>query len=133
MTSELPSMKNEQIEFQITSLKEEIHLERREDRKVLDSALSKLADTMTELALNVRELSVTKDVTTRQICDLRTEVAELKEEYYKTREVLAGLKPVVNSNSKTKDIHNNMYLRIFEKLVTFGILGGILYKISGGG
>ena len=63
-------MRNEDIDKKISELEHQLHLERREDRKVLNDSLSKLTHATTELTITVRELSITKDVVNQQISDM---------------------------------------------------------------
>ena len=180
-------MRNEDIDKKISELEHQLHLERREDRKVLNDSLSKLTHATTELTITVRELSITKDVVNQQISELRVDVADVSKAYNRVDKSLAEIKaivetdirnknarvklleenhlklegdfskrhetlkneftikyeslnnivsmmkPVVESNNRAKENAQNKIMDIGWKVIQFGIMGGILYKVSLGG
>lgn len=45
----------------------------------------------------------------------------------------AAIKPLVDANTKSKDASIARAFSVLEKLVILGLLGGIMYKLNGGG
>lgn len=123
------TMRNEQIQQQLDDLKNVIHHERRETR----DSMNKLTEAITQLTLTTAESKQREEATNRRIDTLEIEVGKQAALTTTLDKQVATLNIEVQSNTKKSDKQADFYWRIGEKLITLGIVGGLLYQLAGSG
>ncbi len=144
-------MKNEELSIKLDNMIQTNHRERKEDR----STIEKLTDAISRLSVAQAETKIYFESTRKDHAELKLEneknhmqmlqLIERTNDAFKiqlsgiglrvsaTERSIDMIKPYVKANTKSKDDGVARMYKIIEKLALFGILGGIAYKMNGGG